>query len=205
MIEKENQISRGLSRILEQYKNSPNINKLIEIYGKRMNQFENSSTQSQNKLNIDFATNGLLDEIGDIVGIKRQEVVENNGLNDFYYRIYIRQKIGINSSQITFEDVYNLWRLGIQEDYEVEIKEVYPASVEFYTNAPLNESISLKKKFKEMMEDVIGIGISVGQIVIGDIDRPFAFKDSPTDPNTFGFGDVNDPEPGGYLSNVYYY
>lgn len=200
MAHKIEHTQKAKDRILYQYKDKPNFSTLIEIFADRWNQFEDMYAKFQNKFNIDYASDKLLDYIAEIVGVSRDDAVDFNGLEDFFFRIFVRQKIGINSSKITFKDVYDLWRLGIQEEYNVEISEVYPAQVDFYTDAPLNPA--LKDKFLEMMNDVVGVGISVGNIVIGEANRPFAFKSEPENTDNFGFGDVNDETVGGYLSGI---
>lgn len=200
MAHKINHIKKAQKNILEQYKDKPNFKNFLEVFADRWNQFEEMYAKFENRFNIDYASNKMLDYIGEIVGVTRADAVEFNSLEDFFFRIFIRQKIGVNSSQITLQEVYDLWRLGIQKEYDVEVKEVFPAEVDFYTTAPLNPA--LKDKFKEMMEDILGAGISTGHIVIGNLNKTFAFRDSPENTNTYGFGDVNDDTIGGYLSEI---
>lgn len=198
MIEEINHIEEAKERIIYQYKNSKNLKSVIQIIAERWNQFENQDSNFRNKLNIDYASGELLDLIGSIIGLKRGEVA--NGEDDYIYRIMLKAEIGIKSSQTTFEDIFSIWRILVLRDWNVEIREVYPAEIDFYTNAKLNEN--LKNEFREILESIIGVGISVGAIVIGPLEKPFALKGTPEDPTTFGLSDLNDPDTGGYLSTL---
>jgi hypothetical protein len=122
--------------LLHQFKNSPNILKLIEVYGTQMQDLEIEYFSLLESLGIDTATGYSLDLIG-------KEVREfREGRNDTDYRQAILVKIFINNSSGTPEEVISAAK-QITEATQVNYSEEYPAGVvlevigaEFVSHAP---------------------------------------------------------------------
>jgi hypothetical protein len=108
--------------LLYQFKNSPNILKLIEVYGTQMQDLEIEYFTLLEALGIETATAYALDLIGKEVGEGRQ------GRNDADYRQAILVKIFLNTASGTPEEVISATK-QITEATRVNYSEAAPAEV----------------------------------------------------------------------------
>lgn len=123
--------------LLYQFKNSPNINELVKIYGEQAQAVENEFFALMDALGIDSAVNYGLDLIGKEVGELRQS------RNDTDYRSAILTRIYLNTSSGTPEDVRSATK-QITGATAVKYSEQYPAEVvlevlgaEYVSKAPI--------------------------------------------------------------------
>ena len=178
-----------LARLIEQYKNKPNITAIIKAYiTEQIQDLEDSGCELYDRLNIDLMDGVQLDNIGIIVGQDRE------GQADSIYRVFLRTKIGVNNSQSSIEDIIQIWQTLTGSD-SIEVQELFPATVQ------LSSSFSIASPYddllKSLIEDILGAGVRLEGILVYDPDNAFAFDDSPNDPNTGGFGSLLDLNAGG--------
>ena len=178
-----------LARLIEQYKNKPNITAIIKSYiTEQIQDIEDAGCGLYDRLNIDLMTGDNLDNIGIIVGQGRE------GQADSIYRTFLRTKIGVNNSQSSIEDIIQIWQTLTGSDL-IEVEELFPATIQlssaFSLGAPYDDLL------KSLIEDILGAGVKLEGIVVYDADNAFAFEDSPNDINTGGFGSLLDLGAGG--------
>ena len=92
---------RNLPLVLEQFKNSPNVIKLISIFNDQVEALEGAAFEVRDYFWIDTAEGTQLNTIGDILNTPR------DGRNDTEYRLYLREVIALNFSG-TPEDIINV-------------------------------------------------------------------------------------------------
>ncbi|MCK5610309.1 DUF2612 domain-containing protein [Candidatus Pacearchaeota archaeon] len=183
----------GLNRLLYQYKGKTKLEDLIkDISTTQIQELENSSFQLFSRLSIDISEGVQLDNIGTIVGQPR------NALDDVTYRLFLRAKIGQNTSEGEIEKVLDIWRLISGAD-NIRLMEVYPAEIWLYYDTVLAEEL-VDMAF-ELMQNVVGAGIIVRFLISYDTDNAFAFAGGDSI-KISGFGDANDPLIGGKLSTI---
>lgn len=118
---KETHVAEALGRFTEQFKNKPNLTKLVSAFVERNQAVEDITWEVYNARMFDNATDSRLDDIGAIVGQPR------NGLADPEYRQYIAARIVINRSAATPDSTLHVLELIIP-DYPAELHEYYPAA-----------------------------------------------------------------------------
>lgn len=94
----------ALSRLIERWKNQPNLRGLLSTYTDQLQLLENVLWDVIIKRYLDFAADAQLDTLGKIVGEPR------NGLGDPAYRVRVRVRILINRSFGTAPDIINVLR-----------------------------------------------------------------------------------------------
>lgn len=180
----------------EQYKASKQVPKLIQaLYSSGVQGLEDASFTTIPKLVVDNNVGKSLDRIGEIVGQPR------NGLGDDDYRIHLKGKIFLNSSNGTVDDIYKVWN-ALSLATVTEVIEVFPAGVQLVSNtSPNPKHVPI---IKEYIDQTLGAGIGLVGIVVYDPTDAFQFSNSDTsiiDP-IHGFGDVSDPLIGGKLAGL---
>jgi hypothetical protein len=186
-------IEDAKNRLIFQYKGKPKREGLIEaLFGQRSQDFENAAQQLFSRLNIDDSVGVQLDGIGTIIGQDR------NALADAVYRLFIKGKIGQNTSEGEIEKVLDVWRL-ISSANTIRLVEVFPAEIWLYYDVPLDPEL-VDPAF-ELIQNVVGAGIAVKFLIAYDPEEAFAFAGG-VDLNVAGFGDDGDPLVGGKLSTI---
>lgn len=118
---KIDQVNQGLDRLLEQFKNKPNIKGQLTTYLSQNNDIEATTLDIIKSRSIDTSVGIQLDQIGALVGQPR------NGLTDVNYRTQIKFKIAVNNSNGTPEEIINML-YDVTGSTEVRYFEHYPAS-----------------------------------------------------------------------------
>ena len=121
-IQIDNHVSEMQNLLLSQFKNSPNILALVEVYGDQIQDLEIEYFKLLDSLGIDTATDYALDLIGKEVQESRQ------GRNDADYRMAILTKIFLNTVSGTPEEVISA-TTQITGATGVNYSEQYPAGV----------------------------------------------------------------------------
>lgn len=95
--------------LLEQFKDKPNLNDLMEVVGVQLDDIYLFFEQLQNERSVDTAVGKQLDRIGDIVVFTREEVRRQTGKSDDEtYRRYIMYKILKNTCRCTYYDMMSV-------------------------------------------------------------------------------------------------
>lgn len=119
-----NHRQQGYDRLLDIFKDKPNIVGLINIYLKQKDSIENAIFQllnSRHLSDLDTVVGKQLDIIGELVGQERLEDTDEE------YRKYILLRIGVNNSQATQGYITNLLK-DTTESTGVKYFPHYPAS-----------------------------------------------------------------------------
>lgn len=127
--------------LLEQYKNSENIIKILEIVFDQCEFLENVFDDLKNILDIENQSGSVLDLIGDIISEKR------NGLNDYDYKKQIKFAIFKNTSRGFVVDIIKIIKFLTNANLVV-YSDNPPASYTIYTDGseiPNNLSILMDK------------------------------------------------------------
>lgn len=123
----KNHEDQAFSRLLEQFKDKPNIEALLKGWMKGVQTTEDSLFDLLNNRSIQTAFGIQLDYIGKIVGIKR------GGRSDASYREAIQLQILINTSEGTPDDILEILSL-ITNATIVKSFPHYPVGGNLYTN-----------------------------------------------------------------------
>jgi len=165
------------------------------LYTSGMQTLEDSVFSLIPRYNIDEMSGPALDDIGIIVGQLR------NGTSDEVYRIHLKGKIAVNTSQGTLDDVYRVWTAFTGTD-NVEVVETFPAGINIVTDvSPNQEYIPI---IKDYVDRSLLVGVSLGDIILYDPTEAFTFSDSivPGSSALLGFGDTGDVNTGGKLAGI---
>lgn len=181
----------ALNRLLQQYKDKDRIRALIETDGERTQQLEDVLQVLNVERTLDDADGIQLDRLGDILGIDR------NGLSDEDYRTRLRIKVIQNISNGEPDRLINVYAF-LLEATQVQYQEHYPAGVALMANAPViagQETLIYTE-----IQNISPAGVRVDYIGSYDALDAFAFEGS-SGPNDLagadGFGDLTDLGIGG--------
>lgn len=168
-------------RLLFQYQGKPKFEAMLDAYfGNQVQDIEDATWTLFGRLDIDNSEGVQLDGIGLIIGEARQ------GKSDANYRIYIKAKIGVNTSEGDIEKLLSVWSI-ITQDANVQLYELFPAAIVLYATVAL-PSDAFAQTVLGLLQAVAGAGISVDYLEIYDPDEAFGFDDS--GPDTRGFGNL---------------
>jgi hypothetical protein len=155
--------------LLQQYKDSENLNKILEIIFDSCQELETVFLQLKNILNIDSNSGASLDLIGDIVGQKR------DGMEDTEYKKNLKFAIFKNSSRGFLFDVIKILKF-ITDANLVVYSDNPPASYTIYTDGQ-----EIPENLHKTMDNISASGVSV-IIYCSKGEIPFIAKNSSTTP-----------------------
>lgn len=209
--------ANAIARLLYQYRDSTKLQSLITaLYGTQVQEIEDAVYGLTGRLDIDTASGIQLDGIGSIVGQSRL------GLDDFFYRIFLKARIGKNVSEGDIERILSVWKLFDPDATSINLQENFPAEVAIVSNAPILGAdylmtdggdyivtdggdyimcslTSYAGYIDSFMQDMVGAGIKFGySVVVATDDSNFGFVGS----SGLGFGDTADPDVGGIFSYI---
>lgn len=189
-IENHDEITKD--RLKFQFKDSPNVLSFTEILTDQIQDLEDAFNGLLTKRDIENSTGQQLDGIGEIVGIERQ------GLDDDEYRLRIYFQIARNTSEGTIEDLINTLRILTGAE-QVIVQEYFPASV----TAMVGKSIpaDLGDTTLVLIQDVVSAGVRVDSIGTFDEENYFSYIGSVSDGSN-GYGDINDANIGGKYASL---
>lgn len=182
-------IARAKNRLIEQYKGKPKVEGVVEALVKPFQDIEDVLQQLKTERWIDTAIGVQLDKIGEIVGAERE--IEQN---DDDYRLLIKAKIIMNLNQGTPEEVIAAAKFFIGAAF-IWYLEVYPAAVDIFSSTVIPEEN--RPKIRAQLKKFLPACVSLGSFGQFDEENPFVFNGGT------GFGDVNDPDVGGLLADLY--
>lgn len=150
--------------LLQQYKDAENLNLILEVLSSPFEDLEIVFAGIKNVLNLDNAEGVVLDLIGDIIGQKRE------GMIDADYLIQIKFKIFKNTSRGFVADVVKALKF-ITQATKVIYSDNTPASYTIYTNGQ-----NVPNDIKTIIDKLSAAGISL--IVYASIgETPFIATD----------------------------
>lgn len=183
----------ALNRLLEQYKDKERIRAIVSSKTEQDQVLENTLHDLNNFRSIDTAVGVQLDGLGDILGIDR------GGLNDEDYRARLKIKIVQNLSNGEPDRLITVYAF-LTGATQIQYAEHYPAGVALMANAPVppgQETLIYRE-----IQKIAPAGVRVDYIGEYDPDDAFAFEGTtgPLDtPGADGFGDLTDLGVGGML------
>jgi hypothetical protein len=189
-------VARGLSKLLEQFKGKPRIEKWLTIYLEQVQEVEHALWQLLVDRVLDVAVGAQLDGWGSIVGQPR------GSMDDTDYRIFIKARILVNLSNGKPEELIAILRLILETSGVVDFTEQYPAGIRIIINMALPFDASVP--FELMREAKPGgVRLSLEWTELDPEDSfTFADGDEPEASATQGFGDITDPDVGGGLAGI---
>lgn len=184
----------ALDRIIGQYRNSEKLRGILTALCKQVKDLEDTTNSCLGKLNIDTATDLLLDKIGEIIGQSRL------GFNDEMYKVLIYTRIAINISGGIPENIINIFRIITQSE-SVDFRELFPAGIQIMADHEIPTNIV--SAVKNAVRNALPAGVGLLAMGYFDKERAFEFTDSTTKADSLhGLGDLNNPEIGGILSTL---
>ncbi len=193
MIHITDHFERGLDRLIEQFRELPNLEALLEALIIPIQELEDVIFDMLDSRSIFNAMGLQLDLYGDLLNKARA------GLADDEYRIVLLAKVAQNISEGTAEDVMQVYQLLMRASYVQYYEDPdHPAtfSLTAIGASPIGSIDSIKAAVRGSKAG--GTKIDLLQTITGN---PLVFLDDP-DPNGRGLGDVNDPTVGGVLSSI---
>lgn len=187
-------VEQAESRVITQYKDSPNIKAIIEIYAKQVQELENAIFDMIDQRTLNGSVGFQLDQLGTILGQPRQ------GLNDDDYRLRLKAKIAENVSEGTPNEMIEIFKILVATD-DVEYLEVFPASFKLTVN-DLIDPISSPSEINNAIRNSKPAG--VGFSLVMSMSPAFEFTDDPSTPDLVdGFSDLSFPGvDGGFLAEL---
>lgn len=177
-----NFVKEAKALLIEQFKRLPNVNSLVDIFVKPIQEIENTAAELYKMRSIATAAGVQLDGIGEIVGEPR------NGLLDNEYRSLILTKIFLNASCGQAEFIIT-FILKTTDSPTVIISEYYPATLRIEINAD-----TIPAGFYSRLKRSIAAGVNLDLINFSGDGVPFMFDLTGADPTTYadGFADLSD-------------
>ncbi len=118
---KDTHVAEALARFTEQFKNRPNLTKLVSAFAERTQGVEDILWEVYTARQLENAEDDRLDMIGAVVGQPRE------GRADAEYRQWIAARVVINRSNGTADDTLHVLELVVP-DYPAEYVEYFPAA-----------------------------------------------------------------------------
>lgn len=171
--------TRGLSRLIEQFKGKLNIEKLLKILLSELDEVETALQEIVLYRQIDQAFGQQLDQIGTLVGRTR------DGYSDADYRARLKLQIGINTSESEADRILTVWK-ALTGSPTVSITENFPAALTLTA-----QTSAVDPNVIQEIERVSAAGVKLNYTIISGV--PFGFFDS----DGLGFGTTDDAGVGG--------
>lgn len=168
----------ALDRLLEQYKNKPNLAAIITAFIDQIQDVENETFAIIDMRAIDLAYGEHLDNIGSIVDVDR------DGMSDADYRIAIYVKIGQNTSQTDPEKIISIYQLLTNGTW-IHYVNLTDANIQLTTDIDFTDQDEANVNI-ESIQQVVGAGIRVAYLIYADTDEAFIYDG--TNPESVGLG-----------------
>lgn len=176
-----NHVVTSLKRLLEQYKNQPNLTAVISIYLQQVQDLEDSLYPLFQALNITVMEGAMLDLIGELVGKPRTTN------DDAQYRILLYVKIHQNVSEGEVERVISVFRLLTASPYVHNIN-LGQGEVQVQVTNPIATQEEIDLIYREA-EKVLADGVRLGVILYADPDEAFAYDGADAPAACLGYDD----------------
>lgn len=181
-----NHVQQAIDRLLEQYKDKPNIDGLLTALVEQIQDLESALQDTYDYTDVQTAIGATLDLVGEIVGQARL------GFDDDFYRSILLAKVGENVSQGDRERVVQIAKLLTGASL-VYLQEYYPGGFGISVDVPV--AANLINFFYDKLDKVDPVAVRLEAIISFDADEAFAFAGGPG--NALGFGSTTDILLGG--------
>jgi len=208
-------VQDALNQLLEQYKYRPQMIKFLTPFLNHVQRIENAFYPLDQYRQLMYAYGQTLDNIGEIVGAKR------NGLGDNEYLVLLLGTIAENNSDTTAPAMLNIVQTLFQatnvffKSPNTNVGHEEPLWVSFGVGSPQFPT-SLYPLIEQLIQNAVGACISIayissynasGAFAMGglqDWTKPGKPLTTPTalNPWPFGFGDLTNPYVGGPLGSL---
>lgn len=180
-----------LNRLIQQYRTEifvenpliayifTTIQKIINVYTAQIQELEGLLSDLDIRIDLDNAEGVYLDAIGDIVQQSR------TSLDDAIYRIFIKGKIIVNTSNGTPEQLISASKL-LTGSAEIFLLEYFPAAVSVMGTTPI--IAGLEQIMHDMLKKAVPVGVLFDYIGTYEEDNAFSFDG---DPDGKGFGELH--------------
>lgn len=158
-------IQRALDALPQQFKNKVNWEKLINILIAPFQELEDVAQDLLTNRALDTAIGVQLDGIGQIVGLAR------NGMNDEQYRFALRFKIFINISSGEAETLIRALKYFTDANY-IKYDPLYPAGFQMFTDGSV-----IPDNLIPTMQSIAMAGVSYIPVAASFGQIHFAFSD----------------------------
>jgi hypothetical protein len=183
---------QAIENLRQQYKGRDKIKGLMDGIIQEIQNLEDIFIELRDERTLYIATGAQLDAWGTVLNQKR------NGLDDNAYRLILLGQVAVNVSKGTPEDMISVFMIFTNPDY-ISFNEIYPASMQLTTVG--GEAIGSVEDIKAALRRAAPAGVSIDLFMTAP-GNPFVFADDP-DPNGRGFGDLDNPDVGGYLVSFF--
>lgn len=184
-------VQRAVDRLITQYKGKEKTEGLISSFVQGLQEIENVANDFANKRSIFDAEGIELDRWGTLLDEPRF------GLNDGSYRIQLIAKVSQNLSEGTAEDLISMFKSLTRASYII-YSEIYPAEVSI--TAVDVDLLGDAARIRQVLNLAKAAGVKITSAIVTAA-NVFSF-DGDTDPNSLGFGDVNDLGLGGQWASI---
>lgn len=183
-------VQRAWNRLLFQYRKKEKLKGLIEALVSPLQTLENTLKDIHEDNDINNSKGVNLDRAGRIPGVFNRPT----GMGDTKFLRVIKNQIVLNTNEASANEFITTASFFLDSE-SIYYNETYPAEVEIFSNTVFvpSEQEEIKKQLQSFLPTTVSLGL-FGQY---DADNPFLFNQ----PN--GFGDVNDPQTGGLLADLY--
>lgn len=161
----DDHIARALDELPSQFKDKINWSKFIDVLIKPAQELEDVFQDLLLLRALDTAFGQQLDGIGDIVGLAR------NGMNDDEYRFALRFRIFINASSGEPETLIKALKYFTQANY-VKYDPLYPAAFQMFTDGTI-----IPDDLIPTIQDIAMAGVTYIPVVASYGEIRFAFGD----------------------------
>jgi hypothetical protein len=166
-------VQQAQDRLVEQYKESVNLNNLIEAVVLPIQDIENQTDELYRLRLISTAYGVQLDKIGTIIGEARF------GRNDSDYRSAIITRININVSGGEPESIISAIR-QIIGPFTIEYIDIFPAYFQIFM-----QTVNFVPNVLELIEPLNPAGVGSCILLQGGNESPFVFSELSSEPSEF--------------------
>ena len=168
MIHITDHVVQSLKRRLEQFKNKPNLQAVLEIYLDQIQEAEDALYALFGALDINTQEGLMLDLIGEIVGRPRTTT------SDPRYRILLWVKIAQNISEGEPERVISVFKLLTESEYVHHIN-LLNAEVQVQVTNDFTDQDEVDLVYRETQK-VVAAGVRISVILVADPIEAFAYS-----------------------------
>lgn len=172
----------ALKRRLEQYKNLPNLQNILEIHADRYQELETVFFSLYLARSIFDATGQQLDEVGEIVVLSRPA-----GANDDVYRAKLFVKIGQNVSNGEPERIIDVAKILTSSAW-VHLIDLGSGSISLTVSKDFIDQAAINAAYRDL-EMVLAGGVRLNSLLCADETESFAFAGPNLGAPALGFDD----------------
>lgn len=185
-------VSDAKRRLIQQYKDKPRINSILQAFIEQIQEIETMGKQLNDERSIFTAIGVQLDLVGTIVGLTRL-----GGESNSDYRVRLHARVSLNVSQGEPERLISTFKLLLGADLVI-FQELPPAEVSLSSEVTFADQDEVDAALA-ILESVAPAGVRVQYIGIFDATEPFAMAGALSG---LGFGTTADALAGGKFATL---